>query len=64
MVPAVLPFFHIFGISALILTAIMNGSKIVSLKKFNPEKYLSIIENEKVIHFSKLLYKHVNIVVY
>ena len=48
IVPAVLPFYHIFGISALILTSLINGCKIISLRKFEPKKYVDVIKNEKV----------------
>ncbi len=48
VVPAVLPFHHIFGISAQILTSLLLGCKIVSIGKFSPEKYLEVIKNNGV----------------
>ena len=45
---ALIPFFHIYGISGLIGTFLYLGTKLVCMQKFDPEMFLKIIEQEKV----------------
>ncbi|TES58160.1 long-chain-fatty-acid--CoA ligase [Halalkalibacterium halodurans] len=47
----VLPFFHVYGMSAGMNLAIMNAYKMVILPKFNPKDVLKAIEKHKVTLF-------------
>lgn len=44
---SVLPFFHIYGMNACLLTAARTGSKTVTFTKFQPEPYVKAIFNHK-----------------
>lgn len=44
----VLPFFHIYGMVVVLLSSLKAGSKLVILPKFEPESFLSTIENYKI----------------
>lgn len=45
--PCVLPFFHIFGLSFVLMSKLQLGSKLVTLPRFDPETYLSAIAEHK-----------------
>lgn len=47
VIPAVIPFFHIFGIMSIMLQSFLYGGKIITLSKFDPVKYLNILQDEK-----------------
>ena len=47
IVPAVLPMFHIYGYSVNSLFVLMKGAKIVTLPKFTPEDYVSVLRTQK-----------------
>jgi len=48
-VPAVLPFFHIYGISILILGKLAHGCKIVTLPKFEPKSFFELLDQHQVL---------------
>lgn len=45
--PGVLPFFHIYGFTACLMSKLKLGTKIISLPKFNPETFMKALVNEK-----------------
>jgi acyl-CoA synthetase (AMP-forming)/AMP-acid ligase II len=45
---AVLPFFHIYGLTLVLNAALRNGATVVTLPRFDPEQYLSAIERYRV----------------
>ncbi|XP_066601783.1 uncharacterized protein [Prorops nasuta] len=47
VIPAVLPFFHIFGMNVIMLTSLTKGFKLVTLPKFVPELFIKVLENYK-----------------
>ncbi|KAG5319628.1 4CL3 ligase, partial [Pseudoatta argentina] len=48
VIPAVLPFFHIYGMNALIFPRLSFGAKIITIPKFVPETFINILEKNKV----------------
>ncbi|XP_019869295.2 uncharacterized protein LOC109597950 [Aethina tumida] len=48
VIPAVLPFFHIYGFTVTMLQSFIKGVKLVTIPKFTPENYVSVLENNKV----------------
>ena len=44
----VLPFFHIYGMVAVMLTALEHGAKLVTLPRFESESYLNAVYNNHV----------------
>ncbi|KPJ17246.1 4-coumarate--CoA ligase 1 [Papilio machaon] len=49
-VPAVLPFFHIFGFNAVMMNLMTRGSKLITFSKFNPELFLKTIVQQRAEH--------------
>ena len=49
----ILPFYHIFGLAIVIGVGMSRGSKLVSLPKCEPERFLSLIQDYKVISLKK-----------
>ncbi|XP_065205251.1 uncharacterized protein LOC135835090 isoform X2 [Planococcus citri] len=47
VIPAVIPFFHIFGIMSIMLQSFLHGGKIITLRKFDPAKYLDVLHDDK-----------------
>ncbi|XP_011143611.1 4-coumarate--CoA ligase 2 [Harpegnathos saltator] len=47
VIPAVLPFFHIYGLNGMLLPGLSKGRKFVTIPKFVPEIYLSVLEKTK-----------------
>ncbi|KAK4887095.1 hypothetical protein RN001_003366 [Aquatica leii] len=45
--PVVLPFFHIYGFTSLLITQLSIMSKIVTLSKFTPEIFVNVLEKHK-----------------
>ncbi|WP_210364982.1 long-chain-fatty-acid--CoA ligase [Bacillus sp. REN3] len=43
----ILPFFHVYGMTAVLILAVMQGQKIVLLPKFDPETTLKTIQKQK-----------------
>ncbi|MFZ4450609.1 AMP-binding protein [Salibacterium aidingense] len=48
---AVLPFFHVYGMTVSMNLSIMNAAELVILPKFHPKQVLKIIEKEKITLF-------------
>ena len=44
----VLPFFHIYGQVVVLLAGLKSGCKIVTVPKFDPEMYLSLVQKHGV----------------
>ncbi|XP_064623191.1 uncharacterized protein LOC135485270 [Lineus longissimus] len=44
---SVLPFFHIYGMMPVMSLLLRNGTKLVTMPKFDPEEYLSLIQQYK-----------------
>lgn len=40
VLPCVLPFFHIYGLTVALLAKLAHGAKMVTLPRFSPETYL------------------------
>lgn len=47
VLPCVLPFFHIYGLTCTLLSKLAHGCKIVALPKFTPESYLNALEKHQ-----------------
>jgi len=47
---AVLPFFHIYGMSVLLLLSLKCGVKISAMPRFEPEMYLRTVQNQRCSH--------------
>lgn len=52
VLPCVLPFFHIYGWTATLVSKLGIGSKIITLPQFRPDTFLNVLEKEKatVLH--------------
>jgi acyl-CoA synthetase (AMP-forming)/AMP-acid ligase II len=48
-VPAVLPFFHIFGLTMVLLGSLAHGCKIVTLPKFEPKSFFKLLDQHQVL---------------
>ncbi|CAH0561072.1 unnamed protein product [Brassicogethes aeneus] len=46
--PAVLPFFHIYGFTITLLQGLVHGAKLVTLPKFTPELYTDVLKKNKI----------------
>ncbi|MCM3599300.1 long-chain-fatty-acid--CoA ligase [Robertmurraya korlensis] len=44
---AIIPFFHVYGMTAIMILSVMQGQKMVLLPKFDPEQTLKTIEKQK-----------------
>ena len=47
IVLGILPFFHVYGMTAVLILSVMQGSKMVLLPKFDPETTLKTIQKQK-----------------
>ncbi len=47
---AVLPFFHIYGMQALMNGPLVRGSTVVTMPRFELEQYLSLIQEHRITH--------------
>jgi len=47
VVPCVLPFFHIYGLTCILLCKLAHGCKLITLPKFAPDTYLNVLEKHK-----------------
>ena len=45
----ILPFFHIFGAMGMIFSGVYHGAKVVSLPNFEPEPFVKILQDHRVI---------------
>ena len=52
VIPCVLPYFHIYGLTCTLLSKLAHGCKLVTLPRFHPDTYLNALE----IHQSSVLY--------
>ena len=50
-----LPFYHIYGIQAIMLQCISRGDKIVSLQKFQKNEFVRAIREYKVLLISLVI---------
>lgn len=51
VLPAILPFFHIYGLTMIMLRGLSKGCKLVSLPKLESETFLSTLKNHRVKKF-------------
>ncbi|CRK97641.1 CLUMA_CG011026, isoform A [Clunio marinus] len=52
VLPCVLPFFHIYGLTCTLLSKLAHGCKLVTLPRFTPDTFLNVLEK----HDSSVLY--------
>ena len=50
-----LPFYHIYGMIVVQFGSIIQGGKLVVVPKFQPEMFLSAIQQHKVGHKTKVI---------
>lgn len=50
VVPAVLPFYHIYGIAVLLISKLALGCKIVTLPRFEPSTFLHALEEHRATY--------------
>jgi acyl-CoA synthetase (AMP-forming)/AMP-acid ligase II len=48
IVPALLPFYHIYGLITLAIASLYLGGKVVTVPKFEPAQFISTIVKHKV----------------
>ena len=46
-IPCVLPFFHIYGLTVLMISKLSLGAKVVSLPRFQPDTFLNSLTDHK-----------------
>lgn len=44
----ILPFFHIYGMCPVMMGVLVDGGKLVTLPKFDPEMFLKSLDSQKV----------------
>lgn len=47
VLPCILPFFHIYGLTCTLLSKLAHGCKLITLPKFAPDTYLNTLEKHK-----------------
>lgn len=47
ILPCVLPFFHIYGLTCCLLSKLAHGCKLITLNRFHPESFLNVLGNNK-----------------
>lgn len=52
ILPCILPFFHIYGLTATLISKLAYGCKLITLPKFTPELYIGTLEK----HAASVLY--------
>ena len=45
-----LPFFHVYGLVVVLSLALHRGSRVVTMSKFEPDKFLHLLQDHKVSH--------------
>lgn len=45
ILPCVLPFFHIYGLTCTLLSKMALGCKLITLPRFTPDTFLNVLEN-------------------
>jgi non-ribosomal peptide synthetase component E (peptide arylation enzyme) len=48
VIPALLPFYHIYGLLSLAIGSLHQGSKVVTVPKFEPAHFISTVAEYKV----------------
>jgi len=48
-VPAVLPFYHVYGMAVVTLGKLFHGCKIVTLPKFEPKSFFKLLDQHQVL---------------
>ncbi|XP_011494753.1 PREDICTED: 4-coumarate--CoA ligase 1-like [Ceratosolen solmsi marchali] len=48
ILPAVLPMYHIYGMSVVLFSKLSIGCKLITLPKFTPETYIRVLEEHKI----------------
>ncbi|XP_074030495.1 uncharacterized protein [Leptinotarsa decemlineata] len=46
--PGVLPFYHIYGFTVSVINTLYHGTKVVTLEKFTPDLYISVLKNNPI----------------
>ena len=49
VVPAVLPFYHIFGLTLVLVGSLFNGCKIVTLPKLDTKSFFKLLDQHQVL---------------
>lgn len=49
---ACMPFFHVYGIASGGLSALHGGAKVIFLPKFDPEQFVRLMQENKVVQFN------------
>lgn len=52
----VLPFFHIYGLSPVMMGVLQDGGKLVTQPRFDPEMFLKALQGYKVSFFKVFIY--------
>lgn len=47
IIPAVLPMFHIYGLTVVTLESLLFGSKLITLPKFTPESFINTLRRHR-----------------
>jgi acyl-CoA synthetase (AMP-forming)/AMP-acid ligase II len=61
VVLAVLPFFHVYGLTSILVSSLYFGAKIVTLPQFKPDVYLSTLLKYKVGIIFTLLWRPIGL---
>jgi non-ribosomal peptide synthetase component E (peptide arylation enzyme) len=48
VIPGLLPFYHIYGLLSLAIASLHQGSKVVTIPKFDPAHFISTVAKHKV----------------
>jgi acyl-CoA synthetase (AMP-forming)/AMP-acid ligase II len=48
ILPAVLPFFHIYGMAVMLLAKLAQGVKFVTLPRFEPNSFFKLLDEHQV----------------
>ncbi|RZF32970.1 hypothetical protein LSTR_LSTR012472 [Laodelphax striatellus] len=47
VLPAILPFFHIYGFVIIMMSSLRHGGKLVTLPRFEPNSFINVLETQK-----------------
>ncbi|XP_039293591.1 4-coumarate--CoA ligase 1 isoform X3 [Nilaparvata lugens] len=47
VLPAILPFFHIYGFVIIMMSSLRHGGKLVTLPRFEPNSFIKVLETQK-----------------
>jgi acyl-CoA synthetase (AMP-forming)/AMP-acid ligase II len=48
VLPVIMPFFHIYGISIMLLSKLAQGVKFVTLPRFEPNSFFKLLDEHQV----------------